>query len=381
MTSTRSALIVGAGIAGPACALALAKIGIHSTIVESHPGPSDGVGAIITIADNGFDILRSLGVAVAVSTEAQVTSEIQMLDAAGHTFARYPGGGSVIARDTLARILAERAQQGGTLIHYDRRLVGVQATSHGVRAHFSDGDDLEADMLVGADGIHSTVRDLIDSNAPRPAYEGVLGFGAATHAPAVHAELGVMNFAFGQRFLGYWRLPDGRIAWYAALPHADELTWHQVSDTPRSEWLARLRAAYVGHTPAADLLSLTAPGDLITTGPMLRMPSLPHWYSERLVLVGDSAHAPSSTSGQGASLALESALDLARCLRDTPDLDTAFATYEHLRRPRVQTIAENAAAANRNKAGKPSGEPVSRFDPTDYRIEFDRPVVSSAGRN
>ena len=83
------------------------------------------------------------------------------------------------------------------------------------------------------------------------------------------------------------------------------------------------------------------------------MPPVPHWYRGRMVLVGDAAHAPSNSSGQGASLAIESGIQLARCLRDIPDVTTAFAAYERMRRPRVEGIAKRAARLNHVKAPGP----------------------------
>ena len=88
------------------------------------------------------------------------------------------------------------------------------------------------------------------------------------------------------------------------------------------------------------------------------LPSVPHWYRERMVLVGDAAHAPSSSSGQGVSLAAESAIELARCLRDLPDLPEAFAAYEGLRRPRVEKIAAEAAKTNRDKQSGPISKAI-----------------------
>jgi 2-polyprenyl-6-methoxyphenol hydroxylase-like FAD-dependent oxidoreductase len=85
------------------------------------------------------------------------------------------------------------------------------------------------------------------------------------------------------------------------------------------------------------------------------MPSVPHWYRGRMVLVGDAAHAPSNSSGQGASLAIESAIQLARCLRDIPDLPSAFATYVTLRRKRVEKVAARAAKLNHAKTPGPVG--------------------------
>lgn len=374
MSSIGTALVVGAGVAGPACAVALHRIGVRATVVESHPGPADGAGAIITLAENGLDVLRTLDADKPVVAAAQPITAIRMADAAGHTFAGYPGGGQLLPRDALARALALMASERGVSVQYGRRLTDVHHRADGITATFSDGSTEGADLLIGADGIRSTVRTLIEPDAPHPVYEGVLGFGAITDGTGVPAESGVMNFAFGQRFLGYWRTPEGRICWYVAVPNPEELTWHQIESIPKAEWLHRIRAEYVGHIPGEKLLASTAPEDLMTTGPTLRMPSLPHWSGDRVVLVGDAAHGPSSSSGQGAALALESALELARCIRDVPDLDAALAAYESLRRPRVEAVAAMAAAANRNKAGKAPDASVVGFDPTRYRIAFDAPV-------
>ncbi len=376
MTEVRTALIVGAGIAGPACALALARVGIESTVVEAHAGPTDGVGAILTLAFNGLDVLRSLGVEGSIVAIAQSIQAVEMSDGAGHIFARHAAGGDLLSRDDLARILGDQAKAAGIPVNYGLRLTGVTQLSTGIVASFDDGSTVEADLLIGADGIHSTVRTLIDPAAPGPVYEGVLGFGAATEAPTVVAEAHVMNFAFGRTFLGYWRLPDSRIGWFASLPRIEQLSWREIRDVPNEQWLAELREAYSGHQPGAELLAHTGPDELITTGPTLRMPSIPHWFSDRMVLIGDAVHAPSSSSGQGASLALESALELARCLRDVPDRAGAFAAYEALRRPRVEAVAAAAAAANQVKAGHKDDAAAAGFDATSYRIDFDARVTT-----
>ena len=110
---------------------------------------------------------------------------------------------------------------------------------------------------------------------------------------------------------------------------------------------------YGGDTPGAELARNTRPQDLITTGGLHIMPPVPHWYRDRMVLVGDAVHAPSNSTGQGASLAVESALQLARCLRDFDSPATAFATYERIRRPRVEKVAARGAKINQSKTVGP----------------------------
>jgi 2-polyprenyl-6-methoxyphenol hydroxylase-like FAD-dependent oxidoreductase len=385
MSAVRSALVIGGGIAGPVTALALARAGIEATVHESHRNAADGVGAWLTLAPNGLDALRAVGADEAVAAIGQPVPGVVMADGAGHelaTFDGFPGlpASLAMARADLFRALADHATANGITIEYGRRLVGVDDEGDRVVATFADGGTASADILVGADGIRSTVRGLIDPGAPGPEYGGVLGFGGIVAGGGVPAEPGRMYFAFGRAFLGWWRWPDGRVCWFGSLPREVPLSTAEVAAVPAAEWLDRLRALYAGHVPAEELLRRTVPAGLMVTGPMERMPSVPHWHRGRLVLVGDSAHAPSSSSGQGASQALESAVELARCLRDGPTPEAAFAAYERLRRPRVEAIGGAAAATNRAKAGQAGDRPAMpdperMFGPVHrHHIEWQRPV-------
>ena len=88
---------------------------------------------------------------------------------------------------------------------------------------------------------------------------------------------------------------------------------------------------------------------------------MPRWHRGRMVLVGDAVHAPSPSSGQGASLAVEGAVQLARCLRDIADVPAAFAAYERLRRARVEKVAVRAARTNSSKALGPAAITMMRL--------------------
>jgi 2-polyprenyl-6-methoxyphenol hydroxylase-like FAD-dependent oxidoreductase len=127
----------------------------------------------------------------------------------------------------------------------------------------------------------------------------------------------------------------------------------EARQVPSAEWLQRLREVYAEDVPGRELLEHTVADQLFVFGAGEILPSVPHWHHDRLVLVGDSAHAPSSSSGQGASLAAESAIELARCLRDFSDPRFAFAAYEQLRRRRVEKVAAYAAKTNSNKTAGP----------------------------
>jgi 2-polyprenyl-6-methoxyphenol hydroxylase-like FAD-dependent oxidoreductase len=139
------------------------------------------------------------------------------------------------------------------------------------------------------------------------------------------------------------------------LPHRAPMTLAEVRAVGNDEWLRVLREAFTDdRVPALALLRRVTPDDLVVTGPVEDIPSVPTWHRGRMVLIGDAAHPTSPSSGQGASLAMESGVQLARCLRDLPH-EAAFAAYERLRRERAERIIAMAARTNSDKAAGPVG--------------------------
>jgi 2-polyprenyl-6-methoxyphenol hydroxylase-like FAD-dependent oxidoreductase len=105
------------------------------------------------------------------------------------------------------------------------------------------------------------------------------------------------------------------------------------------------------------MLAATDPATMLFAGSTENMPKVRTWSRGRMVITGDAAHAPSSSSGQGASLAAESSIQLARCLRDLPQAE-ALTRYEALRRPRVERIIKATARTNARKAAGPVGRVI-----------------------
>jgi 2-polyprenyl-6-methoxyphenol hydroxylase-like FAD-dependent oxidoreductase len=349
------ALVIGGGIAGPVAALALRKAGIEATVYEAYATTADGIGGTLTVAPNGLDALRIVGAAAAVEAVALPMTRTVVADGRGNrlgAFAGLPGlpPSQALWRPELYRALHDHAAAQGVSFAHGSRLVGVEETPAGITAQFADGSSARGDVLVGADGVHSTVRALIDPAAPGPDHVPLLNFGGAADFAVPGAEPDAMYFVFGRRaFLGYWVQPDGRTAWFGNLPDPRPLTAGEARAVPAEEWLGRLRDAYADDVPARALVERTEHRELCALGSIEMMPPLARWHRGRMVLVGDAAHAPSPSSGQGASLAAESAVQLARCLRDLPDVPSAFAAYERLRRPRVEQVAKRAARTNGSK--------------------------------
>jgi FAD-dependent urate hydroxylase len=297
-------------------------------------------------------------------------------------------------RRDLYRVLHEEAGRRGIRIEHGKRLAGATQTADRVTARFDDGTEAADDIMIGADGIRSTVRRLIDPGAPDPSYTGLISFGARVARPGVSSTEGKMPMSFGKHaFFGYQVFDENSAIWFVNLPHAEPVSAAQAQQTPASEWLPLLAAKFAeDRTPAAQLISRTDPADLLIVGSMENMPRVPVWSRGRMVLTGDAAHAPSSSSGQGASLAIESAIDLARCLRDLPH-DQAFAAYETLRRPRVERVIKETTRKNSSKTAGPAGRdnfalamriftklanPENRACMFDYRIDWNAALTPTA---
>lgn len=387
----KNVAIIGGGIAGPVTALALRKAGMDATVYEAYPTGADGAGGSLALAPNGMAALEIVGVAGAVRAAAQPSTR-SVMTLANRTRLELPSPAGVgplhtVRRADLYRALRDEAVRQGVRVEYGRRLTGVE----GDTAVFGDGSRARFDVLVGADGVHSTVRRLIDPDAPGPKWTGMLGLeGVSSYEVPEDPETTV--FAFGRRgYYLYWRNAAGGSTWGVNLPYHRPLSLAQAREVPREEWMRVLRETYGEDVPGGDLIRHTPATSMQVTGALYIMPSVPRWHRDRMVLVGDAAHAPSNSSGQGASLSIESAVQLARCLRDIEDVPRAFATYERLRRSRVEKVAARASKANHAKTPGPVMQKLmpllmplllkTFMDPDKtvgpeqrYRIDWDAPV-------
>jgi 2-polyprenyl-6-methoxyphenol hydroxylase-like FAD-dependent oxidoreductase len=365
------ALIIGGGIAGAVTAMALRRAGIDSVIYEAYPTGAADIGAFLTIMHNGMDALRAIDAHECVIRNSFPANGIELVSSAGETLGvREFGQDGVTSPRTVTRAqlytaLHEESARRGIRIEHGKRLVGAKSSGSGVTAEFEDGSTASGDLLIGADGIHSAVRRLIDPECPRPRYTGlniVYGYtrdSAIPEAPERYRMIQGSRAAFG-----YTTDPDGRTYWFSRIPWP-ERERRELEEIIPGQW----REQAIGElaqdrTPAAQIVRAT---EDLYGGQAYDIPSTEVWSAESMVLVGDAAHAASPASVQGASMALEDGVVLAQCLRDLPEIPEAFAAYERLRRARVERIV--AAGAGQSSEGY-------RTWLYEHHIDWDAPVTA-----
>lgn len=365
MSAVKTAAVIGGGIAGLVSGIALRRVGIDVTVYEAHGHSAHGVGKLLLMAPNGMAALRCLDADQQVAETGPAIQRTVVENNTGRrlgSFVDLPGlpSSRMFNRGDLYQGLAAVAAERGVQVEYGKRIVAFDEGARGVLAHFGDGTTGTADILIGADGIRSTVRTMLDENAPGPRYVGLLGFGSSVPREGLRSTGGAIHYALGTRapfayHVGDEGDPVDRTGWFAGLPFDEPLTAAEVDAVPGEMWLRRLKELFDDdRIPALRMLDRITGDDLVNIGRLEEMPRVPVWHSGRAVLVGDSAHAMSPSTGQGGALAIEGAVQLARCLRDLPTVAGAFRAYEQLRRDRVERVIAGSAVVTgaRTPAGR-----------------------------
>jgi 2-polyprenyl-6-methoxyphenol hydroxylase-like FAD-dependent oxidoreductase len=342
------AVICGAGIAGLTLAQRLATSGWEVTVVERAPGPRSG-GYMMDFFGPGYRVAEQMGLLDRLAELSYRVSELAYVDDRGRRRAglsfdgfRAGVGGRLLSlmRPDLELALRESAD-GLVDLRYGLSVVGFENQSSEVAVTLTDGRELTADLLVGADGIHSEVRGLLFG--PDDRYLRPLGM----HTAAYTFSSEPAHRAIGNRFcltdtidlmLGCYALRGGQVAAFVVHRTDDR-------DVP-ADRRAALRSIYadVGWiVPAA--LAACPPDEEIYYDQVAQV-ELPQWHRGRVVLVGDACGAVSLLAGQGASLAMAGADALARQLAAAGSVPTALERHQREWQPLVtakQRIARRGA--------------------------------------
>ena len=361
-------IIVGGGIAGPATALALHSVGIGAVVLERRSDRNADEGSYFTIAPNGLDALKLLGLLDLARDVGFPSTKNRMFGATGRLLGELSLGvpladgsvGLTLKRSVLAARLLDEAERRGVEVRRGAEVTGIESDDSGAVVTLTSGERIRADIVVGADGVRSRVRRVIDPDAPNGRYVGLTNFGGiTTDTPIARSlEREAWHFVFGARaFFGAHPTPAGDVVWFVNVPEP-EISRERRAATSLPEWRHHLLDRVAGDVgPAAELI---AAGTLELAGDnTFDLPHVRHWTSGRLIVVGDAAHAPSPSSGQGASMALEDAVVLALALRDhatsAAAIPAGLGAYEQARRARVERIVKAGARSSNAKIPGPIG--------------------------
>jgi 2-polyprenyl-6-methoxyphenol hydroxylase-like FAD-dependent oxidoreductase len=374
-------------------ALALRRAGWDAVIHEARPAPDDEAGVFLNVVANGMNALRTIGIHDRVAARGFPFGGIVFHDERGRAVSTIDYGdqirdfgatGIIVKRGELQKALREAAEDARITIRFGRRLAAVRQSTSRVEAIFADGTSASGDILIGCDGIGSSARRLTMPDAPAPVFTGLFGYGGFSRGLGLPTPGPMMHMTFGRRaFFGHATAPDGEVYWFGNVAGSEGLRDRRGVD---AHHIVALHAADPDPVPAI----VAATRGSIGWYPIDELPRLRRWYSGRAVLVGDAAHAMAPHAGQGASLAIEDAVVLARCLRDIDDPTSAFAQYQAMRKERVEWIGREARRSGGRKVAGPVGrllrdlllpiflrlgEKASR-EAFAYRIDWDEPAAT-----
>ena len=334
--------IIGGGIGGLAAAAALQRQGIQVTVFERNPELRE-IGAGLTLWANGVQVLRRLGLVDALVTVSAPLTHFECWSWRGKrlgtmrldTIERKVGAPNIgIHRADLLRLLAGEVSQES--IHVNADCIGFKPEQENVISHFADGQQHQTDLLVGADGLHSVIREQLLGKEP-PRYSGYTCWRGVAIFEERHVSPGISSETWGRgRRFGMLPIGNGRVFWYATLncpPGGQDRAGE------RKSRLSRLFQGW--REPIERLIDATDEEAILRNDIFDRRP-VRHWGSGRVTLLGDAAHPPTPNLGQGACQALEDALVLADCLADQREPVSALRAYEARRMKRSAAIIEQS---------------------------------------
>jgi 2-polyprenyl-6-methoxyphenol hydroxylase-like FAD-dependent oxidoreductase len=351
MPSKPSIAVIGAGMGGLAVAATLRQVGVEVTVYEQAPRFAR-VGAGIQMLPNSSRVLRGLGVEQRLRKIAfEPYSHLNRVWDTGEVKRELPMPESLFGAPFLCMHRADlhdalHAVLPPEIVHLGKRLVGLDPLSGGVALSFADGTTATADAVVGADGVHSLVREII-VGPDAPIHKGRIAYRAVFDAK-------LMNGGEIRPSRTKWWGPDRHIViYYTAI---DRSQLYFVTSVPEpADWLTReswsakgdvreLRAAYEGFHAEVRMVLEACPE--CHKWAILEREPLPRWSDGRVVLLGDACHPMTPYMAQGAATAIEDAAVLARCLAavGNEDIEGAFRRYEANRKPRTSRIQAISSA-------------------------------------
>ena len=364
--------ILGGGIAGLSVALALRKQGHNPRVYERRAVPAT-MGAGVTLWPNASFVLEELGLLQDIAAIGGRPLTMRRQDAAGNALGGldiglldrtmgYPT--YTVLRRHLQEVLLDHAARAGIPVQFGYRAEAIELDANGKAvAHFENGASIRPDLLIGADGRMGSVARKFVAGDNTPVYQGFVNWIGVAQAPhALVDDIAIQDFwGAGERF-GCVPIRPDLVYWAAAQVRL--LNEARPSEDMRKE-VEDLFAKWP--EPVAHLIRST-PANAIRLIAVHDLEPLHTWSRANVLLVGDAAHAPLPTSGQGACQALEDAWHLARCLDGASGgLEDVFQAFSRIRAPKTARLAEQ---------GRVFARGLFATDPETCRIRNERAKAS-----
>ncbi|MEM6429310.1 MAG: FAD-dependent monooxygenase [Deinococcota bacterium] len=340
MSDVTTAAIIGGGIGGLTTALALHNIGIKATVYE-RADTFSAVGAGISLWPNATRILQDLGVLGALLPKAGRIVALNVKDAKRHVLLRSETNQQELPSLCIYRpdlIEALRVAMPPHTCRTGHTLQALEDDGEAVQLEFAGGKTATADIVIGADGIRSTVRNLLFASVtPKddaPVYRGYPVWRGIAPLPASFVAGEISETWGGNQRFGLLDVGEGRAYWYATAPRPEMQQANvQTADERKREVLT---AFADWHAPIPEVIETTPADALLRSDTYDRLPKQ-GWSRGRVVLLGDAIHATTPNLGQGGCMAIEDAVVLARYLTAHPYRE-AFQRYEDARYKRTSDI-------------------------------------------
>jgi salicylate hydroxylase len=353
--------VIGGGIGGTAAALSLLQSGIDVHVYEQARELRE-VGAGIQVSPNASRVLHRFGLAdtlARLGVKPVAFHQRRWQD--GRTLLRTPLAQAMEAAFGSPHYQMHRADVLRTLVaalpsdrmHISHRLTGLMDRGDRVEATFENGARIRADVLVGADGIHSTVRHIL-FGPEKPRFTGCMCYrGLVPEERLAHLEIPVEAQIWmgpDKHFVHYYVRNRELLNFVAII---DQDTWTKESWTDRGD-PADAIAAFEGWHP--QLRAILQAADETFIWALFERPPMPHWSIGRVTLLGDACHAMLPFMAQGAAQAIEDGVTLAACLAKggRQDVVDALMLYESLRLPRTSRV-QAASSNNKTRFHLPDG--------------------------